>query len=104
MQNKPLSLLLGLVFLGVIASDCQGQDAQSGMSSLPLIDNIEAFDTPNDAGNSITLTWARSRSIPEGAVYKAYIAESREGPYYSASEIAGGENLQSEEPETFGLR
>ena len=102
MQNKPLSWLVGLVFLGVIASDCQGQDAQNGRGSLPLIDNTEAFDTPNDAGNSITLTWARPRSIPEGGVYKAYIAESREGPYYPVSEIAGGTNLQSEEPETFG--
>ena len=102
MQDKPLLWLVGLVFLGLIASDCQGQDAQSGRSSLPLIDNIEAFDTPNDAGNSITLTWAQPRSIPEGAVYKAYIAESNEGPYYPASEIAGGTNLQYEEPETFG--
>ena len=53
MQNKPLSWLVGLVFLGVIASNCQGQDAQSGRS-LPLVDNIEAFDTPNDEGNSVT--------------------------------------------------
>ena len=98
MQNKPLSWLVGLVFLGVIASNCQGQDAQSGRSSLPLIDNIEAFDTPNDEGGSITLTWARPRSIPEGSVYKAYIAESREGPYYPASDIAGGQTCNLKSP------
>ncbi len=101
MLNKALSWLAGLVCLVVVASDCRGQAAAGG-SALPLIADVAAFDTPNDAGGSITLTWARSRSIPESAIYKAYIAEANEGPYYLASEIAGGANLQSEEPETFG--
>ena len=101
MLNKALSWLAGLVCLVVVASDCRGQAAAGG-SVLPLIADVAAFDTPNDAGGSITLTWARSRSIPESAIYKAYIAEANEGPYYLASEIAGGANLQSEEPETFG--
>lgn len=101
MLNKALSWLSGLVCLVVVASDCRGQAAAGG-SALPLIADVAAFDTPNDAGGSITLTWARSRSIPERAIYKAYIAEANEGPYYLASEIAGGANQQSEEPETFG--
>ena len=100
MLNKALSWLAGLVCLVVVASDCRGQAAAGGARcrSLPT---LRRSIRPTTLG-SITLTWGRSRSIPEGAIYKAYIAEANEGPYYLASEIAGGANLQSEEPETFG--
>ena len=63
---------------------------------------VRVFDTPNDAGGSITLTWRRSDSVPPGAVYLISIAESPDGPFYPAAEISAAGNLMSHEPATFG--
>ncbi|MCE2449360.1 MAG: hypothetical protein J4F35_13530 [Candidatus Latescibacteria bacterium] len=37
---------------------------------------VQAFDTPNDDGGSITLTWPRDRQISESAMYQVAIADS----------------------------
>jgi hypothetical protein len=63
---------------------------------------VEAFDTPSDAGGSITLTWPRSASAPPGAVYLVSIATALDGPFYPAAEVDAAANLMSAEPATFG--
>ncbi len=63
---------------------------------------VRAFDTPNDAGKSITLTWPRSGSAPPGTVYRILVAESREGLFYPAAEVDAAGNLMSDDPATFG--
>ncbi|MDA0746057.1 MAG: hypothetical protein O2954_06020 [bacterium] len=66
-------------------------------------EDVRAFDTPNDQGRSITLTWRRAESLIPGARYLILIAESPEGPFYTATEIdAAAAPLQSTEPATFG--
>ncbi len=63
---------------------------------------IQAFDTPGDAGGSITLTWPRSASVPADAVYLISIATAPDGPFYAAAEVSAAANLMSDEPGTFG--
>ncbi len=66
--------------------------------------DVRAFDTPNDKGKSITLTWRRFESAPPGTVYRIYIAESPEGPFYLAAEVDAAGSLMSAEPATFGRK
>jgi len=62
---------------------------------------IDAFDTPNDAGGSITVTWPRWEGAPEGTGYRLYIAESSGGPFHLATG-ASPPALMSEDPALFG--
>ena len=62
---------------------------------------IHAFDTPNDAGGSITVTWPRWESAPEGTGYRLYIAESSGGPFHLAAQ-AVAPALMSDDLALFG--
>ena len=50
---------------------------------------FKAFDTPNDAGHSITVQW---KPIPEAAMVKIYRAESRRGPFVHVKSATGYEH------------
>ena len=63
---------------------------------------FEAFDTPNDGGGSITVTWPAA-AVPEGTSYQLYLAESPKGPFHLATSVAAGQSLQSEDPAAFGF-
>jgi len=62
---------------------------------------VKAFDTPNDAGKSITVTW-QAADLPEGAAYKIAVSESPNGPFAPVSEVLPGTSLMSDDPANFG--
>ena len=64
---------------------------------------FEAFDTPNDGGGSITVTWPLDEAAPRDAVYTIYIAELASGPFHLAASVPAGSSLQSEDPSVFGF-
>ena len=64
---------------------------------------FEAFDTPNDGGGSITVTWPLDEAAPRDAVYNIYVAELANGPFHLAASVAAGAGLQSENPAVFGF-
>ena len=82
------------------------ENAAQGLGALlaPPVPPIEvqAFDTPNDDGGSITLTWPRDRQVSENAIYQVAIADAPSGPFRVAVEVAATENLMSEAPALFG--
>ena len=63
---------------------------------------IEAFDTPNDAGRSISVTWPIWESAPADTKYRVYVAEDAAGPFHLADEVAIP-GLMSAEPDRFGF-
>lgn len=65
--------------------------------------SIDVFDTPNDGGGSITITWPLAEDIPEGTIYNIYIAQSAKGPFNKAATIPAKASLQSEDKATFGF-
>ena len=96
--------LFAFVLVWPLAS--AAENAEQGLGALlahprPPIE-VQAFDTPNDDGGSITLTWPRDRQISENAMYQVAIAEAPGGPFRVAAEIAATENLMSEAPALFG--
>lgn len=61
---------------------------------------FDAYDTPNDAGGSLTVTWLRPEA-DRGATYRVYVATAEDGPFYLATETATP-GLKSAEPALFG--
>lgn len=96
MVNRALLWFAACIFAAAAESEGAAE------ATLPLLKGVEVFDTPSDAGGSITLTWPRPDSLPTGSTYQVHIADMREGPYQLAATFASDGNLQSEEPKTFG--
>ena len=62
--------------------------------------DIVAFDTPNDAGASLTITWPRAETTVVSG-YRVYVATAADGPFRLAVESATP-GLKSGEPALFG--
>jgi hypothetical protein len=67
-------------------------------------EGFRAFDTPNDGGGSITLTWRCSPSDSPEVDYVLYIANAPEGPWQEATSIRSDTHYKSDTLERFGLR
>ncbi len=61
---------------------------------------IEVFDTPNDAGGSLTITWPLSTSA-QTSEYRIYVATAADGPFQLAATTTAPA-LKSTEPTLFG--
>ena len=72
----------------------------AGAGAQPAAFEIDLFDTPNDAGGSLSLTW-RADAAPAGSLYRAFLAESPEGPFHPAAETMAPARM-SDEPALFG--
>ncbi len=79
---------------------CAATVSASTVVAAPI--EIKAFDTPNDAGGSITVTWPRSDDVPAGTTYRVYIGESSKGPFHYAADVDPGGSFMSEDPAAFG--
>ena len=49
---------------------------------------VDAFDTPDDDGGSITLIWPKDARANENTTYLITIAESGSGPFRVAAEVS----------------
>ncbi|MEW6752601.1 MAG: DUF6754 domain-containing protein [Candidatus Latescibacterota bacterium] len=91
-------LLLGGLGVGSVAR-AQGEDVAVRLAP-PA--GVRAFDTPSDAGGSLTVTWQHAADLPEGAVYRVQVAQAAEGPFQTAAEVDPAGARQSAAPEIFG--
>ena len=104
--DMPKSLLIALLYSLSMVAVAAAQVENSGLDVLlepvqpPTA--VEAFDTPNDAGGSITLTWPRDPRAHENTVYQITIAESGNGPFRVVTEVAAAGNSMAEAPALFG--
>lgn len=67
------------------------------------IEDFTAFDTPNDAGKSISLTWRVSPNDREGVYYIIYASQKEDGPFTEIDKIISAINFKSDAPQYFGL-
>ena len=88
------------VLVSVLLATCANPVVAQLVTSVPY---VEAFDTPNDAGGSITITWPPADGAPDGTVYRVYISESTKGPFHLAAEIETGTSVKADDPATFGF-
>jgi len=96
MKHSRLSfILISILFL----SPLSGQPPPDSGNPPPLVrpaEEIRAFDTPNDAGNSITITWKRSPDdIADQGRFDGYDilrGRSPDGPFELVLSVPGGGN------------
>ena len=96
--------------VAALSADAQSGDVQSGDQSgdvqsgdvLSAPTGVEAFDTPNDDGGSIMVTWPRLEAAPAGTLYEIHLSETADGPFHLAAEIDAAGNLMTDDPATFG--
>ncbi len=94
------ALVLAWPLASAAENGAQGLGALLAHPMPPI--EVRAFDTPNDDGGSITLTWSRDSQISENAMYQVAIADSPSGPFRVVAEVATTGNLMSEAPALFG--
>ncbi len=63
---------------------------------------FQAYDTPNDAGGNVTVTWKQVDNLPPGTTYRISVSETSDGPFQPAAEVDPAGSLQSNDPGTFG--
>ncbi len=88
-------VIAGLLAAAVLAGPAAAQLAAS-------VPEVEAFDTPDDAGGSVTVIWPPADQAPTGTVYRVYIAESAKGPFHLATEVQAGTSFKTDDPAVFG--
>ena len=72
-------------------------------TSLSPIEEFTAFDTPNDAGKSISLTWKVSPNDREGVYYIIYASKKDDGPWTEVGRVLSTIGYKSDAPQYFGL-
>ncbi|MBM4050793.1 MAG: hypothetical protein FJ279_37330 [Planctomycetes bacterium] len=78
-----------------------------GLSAEPLIPptSLAAFDTPNDSGATVCVTWPASSSDGPGVEYVLYAALSESGPFERvAARGASDTSYKTDRPDLFGFR
>ncbi|MBI3096843.1 MAG: hypothetical protein HYY93_01150 [Planctomycetes bacterium] len=68
----------------------------------PAPAGVAAFDTPNDKGESVSVTWNPVAGEKENSVvYEVRISDRAEGPFTKAAEVKAGEGWKDEAPDLF---
>ena len=101
-KSLMIALLYSLSMVAVAAAQAESSGLDALLEPVQPPTAVEAFDTPNDAGGSITLTWPRDPRAHENAVYQITIAESGNGPFRVVTEVAAAGNSMAEAPALFG--
>jgi len=94
-----------VIFLPLIASllVAAALGGPAGAQLVASVPEVEAFDTPDDAGGSITVTWPRLETAGAGTVYRVYVALSAKGPFHLAAEVEAIGGFKSDDPAIFGF-
>ncbi len=100
-KKRPFLAIFVVLFLA-IGFGADGASLESMMEPVAPPTAVEAFDTPNDAGGSITLTWPKDPRASEHTTYQIAIADSPSGPFRVAAEVSAVGSLMSAAPGLFG--
>ena len=93
-------LFIIVLIIAVSSLPALAQDQNKAQLSPPQ--EFTAFDTPNDDGKSISLTWrVISENNRAGVYYIVYAAQTTDGPWQEQTRLV---NLKSDYPQYFGLR
>ncbi|MBI4834881.1 MAG: hypothetical protein HY811_08710 [Planctomycetes bacterium] len=100
MRTK-IGFLIIALFISISSFPAFAQEVKA----LVTPENFTAFDTPNDAGKSISLTWLVSKNNDqEGVYYIIYASQGSSGPWTQVDKILSTTAYKSEAPQYFGLK
>ncbi|MEK7699708.1 MAG: DUF6754 domain-containing protein [Planctomycetota bacterium] len=97
---RKTGIIVSVIFLVVIFHTVTF--AQSTTFLMPPAE-FQAFDTPNDAGDTISLTWSASPSDAPGVFYVVYIDKDKNGAFTEeAVRIKANSSYRTSVPEIYG--
>jgi len=65
---------------------------------------VQVLDAPNDDGGRLVCIWDRPEVIPTDGVYRIFISDSIDGPFYLVGEQKSNGGFQSGAPDLFGFQ
>ena len=96
---RQICLAVPVIFLAVVFHTIAL--AQSSFLIPPT--EFQAFDTPNDAGDSISLTWSTAPSDAPDVFYVVYIDKEKDGAFMvEAARIPSNSGYRTDVPEIYG--
>ncbi len=99
---RQICLVAPVIFLAVIFHTIAL--AQTSTFLTPPTE-FQAFDTPNDAGDSISLTWSTSPSDAPDVFYVVYIDKEKDGAFtVEAARIPSNSGYRTGVPEIYGYK
>ncbi|MBF8275080.1 MAG: hypothetical protein HW390_153 [Candidatus Brocadiaceae bacterium] len=99
---RQICLVAPVVFLAVIFHTIAL--AQTSSFLMPPAE-FQAFDTPNDAGDSISLTWSTSPNDAPDVFYVVYIDKEKDGAFtVEAARIPSNSGYRTGVPEIYGYK
>tara|TARA_B100001250_G_scaffold82207_1_gene67854 strand:- start:7534 stop:8685 length:1152 start_codon:yes stop_codon:yes gene_type:complete len=65
---------------------------------------VQVLDAPNDDGGRLVCIWDRPGVMPTNGVYRIFISDSIDGPFYLVGEQKSNGGFQSDAPDLFGFQ
>jgi len=93
-ESRLLIMVIFTVFLWMTASYAMAQEGQ-----LAPVTDVTAFDTPNDEGDSITITWKLSSEDDKASKYDILRSLSESGDFKSVGSVPAGTGKYVDENE-----
>ncbi|MFH1230506.1 MAG: DUF6754 domain-containing protein [Planctomycetota bacterium] len=103
MYNLDNIFRLFIIVLTIIISSLFASAQDQNKAQLSPPQEFTAFDTPNDAGKSISLTWRVSENDREGVYYIISVALAPDGPWKEVEKVLSTIGFKSDAPQYFGL-
>jgi hypothetical protein len=99
--DKKFRLLIIISIIITSSSLISAQDQNKPQLSPPQ--EFTAFDTPNDAGKSVSLTWRVSENDREGVDYIISVALCPDGPWKEVDKVSSTVGFKSDFPQYFSI-
>jgi hypothetical protein len=96
---NPKLLIISFALILFVSAAVMAQDNPA----LVAPEGFTAFDTPNDSGKSISLTWKKSALDRKGIDYIVYGATQTDGAWAEIGRLDSTRGFKSDSPEYFGL-
>lgn len=74
------------------------------VKAMSPLTGVQVLDAPNDDGGRLVCIWDRPGVMPTNGVYRIFISDSIDGPFYLVGEQKSNGGFQSDAPDLFGFQ
>ena len=93
-------IFFGWIFFSIACITISDQDAKA----LSPLTGFRVLDAPNDDGGRLLCIWDTPDEIPTDGIYRIFISDSIEGPFFLVGEQKSDDGFQASAPDLFGIQ
>ncbi len=93
-------IFFGWIFFSIACITISDQDAKA----LSPLTGFRVLDAPNDDGGRLLCIWDTPDEIPTDGIYRIFISDSIEGPFFRVGEQKSDDGFQASAPDLFGIQ